>query len=154
MMTVISLHKNGMKTYLSLIITMLVLLVAGCTGNTGKKDKAPDIQASDTGKAVITFVSLVHDFGKVNEGEKVGCIFSFRNTGTVPLIVTSAVTSCGCTVPKYERSPVAPGSDGSIEVVFDTSGRDGTQTKTITVQSNAVTPVMMLQIKAEVINNN
>ncbi len=79
-----------------------------------------------------------------------GCIFSFTNTGTADLLINNATTSCGCTVSKYDRKPIAPGSSGSIEVVFDAAGRNGMQTKTITVQSNAVTPVLLLQIKAEV----
>jgi hypothetical protein len=130
------------------------LLAAGCKSRTGRGTESINIQASDTGKAVITFPEIEHNFGKVNAGEKVGCIFSFKNSGTKSLIINSAITSCGCTVPKYDRKPIQPGSGGSIEVVFDTSGRNGTQTKTITITSNAVTPVVLLTIKAEVINNN
>jgi len=143
-----------MKTNLSIYLIILILSVAGCTGRTARVNDSANVQPGDTGKAVITFNEIIHDFGKVNEGEKVGCIFSFKNTGTASLLVNSATTSCGCTVPKYDRKPIAAGSEGTIEVVFDTSGRNGAQTKTITIQSNAVTPVVLLQIKAEVINNN
>ncbi len=43
-----------------------------------------------------------------------------------------------------------PGGEGSLEVVFDTSGRNGMQTKTITVKSNAKPAVVLLKITAEV----
>jgi len=143
-----------MNKFLAIFLVLTVLLAAGCKGRTGRGPESINIQTSDTGKAVITFAEIEHNFGKVNAGEKVGCIFSYKNSGTTSLIVNSAITTCGCTVPKYDRKPIQPGSVGSIEVVFDTSGRNGTQTKTITVTSNAVTPVVLLTIKAEVINNN
>ncbi len=47
--------------------------------------------------------------------------------------------------------PVSSGESGNLEVIFDTSGRNGMQTKTITVKSNAKTPVVLLKITAEVI---
>ncbi|MCX6334377.1 MAG: DUF1573 domain-containing protein [Bacteroidia bacterium] len=143
-----------MRKKLSIYVIILILSAAGCTGRNGKGNGSVNTQPGDTGKPVITFTEIEHDFGMVNEGEKVGCIFSFKNTGTANLIINSATTSCGCTVPKYDRKPISPDSGGTIEVVFDTSGRNGKQTKTITVQSNAATPVLLLQIKAEVINNN
>lgn len=143
-----------MNKFFTIFLVLAVLLAAGCKGRTGSGNESVNIQSSDTGKAVITFSEFEHNFGKVNAGEKVGCIFSFTNSGTKSLIVNSAITSCGCTVPKYDRKPIQPGSGGSIEVVFDTSDRNGIQTKTITITSNAVTPVVLLTIKAEVINNN
>lgn len=135
----------------AIILAMTIIIAAACNNGNKKGQASSDSHPADTGKAVLTFASLEHDFGKVSEGEKVGCIFSFTNTGTSDLILTNATTSCGCTVPKYDKIPVKPGSHGSIEVVFDTGGRNGIQTKSITVHSNAVAPVMLLQIKAEVV---
>ena len=40
------------------------------------------------------------------------------------------------------------------KVIFDTSGRNGRQTKTIKLKSNASTPVVLLRIVAEVVTNN
>jgi hypothetical protein len=81
-------------------------------------------------------------------------MFKFLNTGTADLVMTSAITSCGCTVTKYDKRPISPGESGTLEVVFDTSGRSGMQTKTITIKSNAATSVVLLQIKAEVITSS
>jgi hypothetical protein len=133
----------------------LIILVAGlsaCSGRTGSKNG--NTVTSDTGKAVITFREYEHLFGKVREGEKVGCIFTFENTGTSNLVILAATTTCGCTVPEYDRKPVSPGETGELEVIFDTSGRNGIQSKIITVRSNASNPVVMLKITAEVINSN
>jgi len=136
------------------IIAILSFLAgSGCNGRPGKG--MTSMQSSpDTGKAVIAFTQNEHDFGKVTEGEKVACIFTFRNTGTASLFITSAITSCGCTVPEYDTKPIPPDASGQLEVVFDTSGREGIQTKTITVRSNAANPVVLLQIKAEVLTKS
>jgi hypothetical protein len=109
---------------------------------------------NSNGTSAISFNEYQHDFGKVAEGEKVSYTFTFSNKGEADLIISSAVTSCGCTVPKYDKKPISPGAIGSLEVVFDTSGRSGMQTKTITVKSNASTPVVLLKITAEVITTN
>ena len=109
-----------------------------------------NIPSDTTGTAVLTFQKPDHDFGKVGAGEKVGCIFSYTNTGDADLVITSASASCGCTVPKYDRKPVSPGGTGTIEVVFDTSGREGMQTKTVVVQSNAENNLVILRIIADV----
>ncbi len=142
-----------MKRNILILPVLLILIGSGCTGKSRKG--TINLKASaDTGKAIITFIQYEHDFGKVKEGEKVGYIFSFQNTGTANLVITSATTSCGCTVPKYDTKPISPSETGHMEVIFDTSGRYGIQTKTITVKSNAATPVVLLQIKAEIINSS
>ncbi len=145
---------NIEKTNIQLFLVILILAAAGCSGKTQKGEDNAKSGLSDTGSAVIAFMKYEHLFGKVNEGEKVGCIFTFENKGTANLVLLSVSTTCGCTVPKYDRKPVAPGKSGTLEVVFDTSGRSGIQTKTITVKSNAKTPVILLKITAEVINDN
>jgi hypothetical protein len=111
------------------------------------------LKQSNSENVKIIFKEYEHDFGKVAEGEKIACLFNFENKGTENLVIYSASASCGCTVPKYDSKPVSPGGNGNLEVVFDTSGRNGLQTKTITVKSNASVPVVLLKITAEVIPN-
>jgi len=81
---------------------------------------------------------------------EVGCIFTFTNNGDADLVISSASASCGCTVPKFDKKPVPPGRSGTIEVIFDTSGREGVQTKTVVVQSNAENNLVILRIIADV----
>ena len=133
--------------FLSLV--MISMLLSRC-GPQGKKE-ATGLVSGDTGTAEIVFGEYEHDFGKVSEGEKVSYVFRFENHGTSSLVIASATTSCGCTVPEFDTKPIARGGTGNLEVVFDTSGRNGKQTKTITVKSNAKTPVVLLKITAEVV---
>jgi hypothetical protein len=87
-------------------------------------------------KAQITFATTEYKFGEVKEGEKVNYKFKFKNTGKAPLIIQDAKASCGCTVPSYTKDPIAVDSEGEIAVSFDSQGKPGTQSKTVTVTSN------------------
>jgi hypothetical protein len=104
--------------------------------------------------AEISFREYEHDFGKIAEGEKVAHIFAFENKGPGRLVIASTSTSCGCTVTKYDRNPIEAGKVGTLEVVFDSNGRSGTQIKTITVRSNSKTEVVVLKISAEIVRSD
>jgi hypothetical protein len=133
------------------ILSFLILITASnCTGSSGKKQSSGEM-ASDTAGAEIVFREYEHDFGKVEEGGKISWQFVYENKGRGDLVLTAVSTTCGCTVPRYDRKPVAPGGKGTIEVIFDTSDRSGKQTKIISVMSNSIKPVTMLRITAEVV---
>ena len=119
--------------------------MASCAGR-----KRPAENSSLQGKADIVFDEYEHPFGKVTGGEKVSFQFTFENKGTADLVINSVMSSCGCTVPKYDSKPIHPGDKGNIEVIFNTSGYEGMTTKTITVKSNALKPVVLLRITADV----
>jgi len=134
------------------MLTMFLLFALfSCTGK-GTGNSSRNLSPGDT--ASIAFTEYEHDFGKVLQGEKVACVFAYESKGTAPLVVYSASTSCGCTVTKYSTKPLAPGKKGTMEVEFDTSGRNGRQSKTITIRSNATHPVILLKITCEVTENN
>ena len=138
-------------------IFIIVLMAAGqfsCRQGDGSSKGSPEGMISPTDTARILFTEYEHDFGKIKEGEIVGFIFTFENVGSGPLVLSSVVTSCGCTVPKYSTKPVAPGGKGTLEVEFNSSGYNGQQTKTITVRSNASKPLVLLTIRGEVVNSN
>jgi len=140
---------------INIISLVLAAFLSVQCGSGSKKDTGnSSLPSSDTGSARIIFTEYEHNFGKVTEGEKVAYVFTFENKGTANLVIASATTTCGCTVPKYDTKPISPGGKGNLEVVFDTSGRNGMQTKTISVKSNASTTVVLLKIVAEVVNNN
>ncbi|MBA4323044.1 MAG: hypothetical protein C0408_09535 [Odoribacter sp.] len=143
-------HKN-----ILLIQVVIITLIIGNSchySNTAGAEKPQD-QVISTDTADISFRVYEHEFGKISEGEKVACIFTFENTGKGPLVISSVTSSCGCTVPKYDTKPISPGSTGIVEVVFDSSGRYGRQTKTITVISNALKSIVLLRISGEIITS-
>lgn len=94
------------------------------------------------------FSEVEHDFGTINQGDVVEHVFSFTNNGEAPLIIQSAVGSCGCTVPTYTREPIAPGETGELNVVFDSKGKANLQNKTVTITANTWPKKTTLRIKA------
>lgn len=69
------------------------------------------------GQAKITFEDTQHNFGSFMEAAGVQTTtFTFKNTGTSPLILNSVRASCGCTTPKWTRDPIAPNGSGEITV--------------------------------------
>jgi hypothetical protein len=148
------LQKLNYIKQVNLIFSLPIFIFIMATGcRQVKKEAQSGTLNVKGGTAEITFNALEHNFGKITEGEKVACVFSFENTGSGDLVIASATTSCGCTVPEFDDKPIPPGGKGTMEVVFDSSGRSGIQTKTITVRSNAEKQVMILKITAEVITN-
>ena len=140
--------KNSIHV-LTVLLAFATVMSSSCSRSSSGAER---YKLSDTtGTAVMTFQSPEHNFGKVRSGEKVGCIFTFKNTGDADLVINSATASCGCTVPKYDKKPVPPEGAGTIEVIFDTSGREGLQTKTVVIQSNAENNLVILRIIAEVL---
>lgn len=98
----------------------------------------------------MTFDEVEHDFGTINSGDKVDCVFTFTNTGDYDLIITNAHGSCGCTVPEYPKEPTKPGESGEIKVSFNSKGKSGEQTKTVTLAVNTENRKEVLKIKASI----
>lgn len=102
-----------------------------------KKELKQNLEIALKDSTTVQLIDSVYDFGKVKQGELVTHSFTFKNTGTKPLVVQDAHTSCGCTVPEKPEQPIKPGETGVIKVVFDTRGKSDHQEKIITVNSNA-----------------
>ena len=117
-----------------------------------KTPAAADANAVDPNvpKTTMEFADMTHDFGTIDEGDKVEHIFKFKNSGDEPLIINSAKGSCGCTVPEWPKEPVAPGGEGEIKVVFNSKGKKNKQTKTVTINANTDPNPTRLTIKADV----
>ncbi len=103
--------------------------------------------ADEKNRAAMKFEAGDYDFGTVKEGQVVEHVFKFTNTGEVPLVIQNAAGSCGCTVPEWPKEPVAPGSTSEIKVKFDTKGKVGTQTKTVTIIANTTPEITTLSLK-------
>ncbi len=107
--------------------------------------------SSVMGQSKIVFEEMVHDFGSFKEADGLQTTtFAFTNNGTEPLVLSNVRASCGCTTPKWTREPVAPGAKGSIEVTYNPKNRPGSFNKSITINSNAENPTVLLRITGQV----
>jgi len=102
--------------------------------------------------ASISFDTKQHNFGKFKEEKgKITHKFIYTNTGGEPLIIHKVKASCGCTSPNWTKEPVPPGGKGFVSATYDPRNRPGPFNKSITVNSNAETPVTVLRISGDVI---
>ncbi|NOZ46542.1 MAG: DUF1573 domain-containing protein [Chlorobi bacterium] len=153
-----------MKTKSIILVLALVLFaIVACKNKTEKKEITTEIVNNpvtangdyDTSELPkFEFPERNHDFGVLIQGEKVSYTFKYKNVGGADLILRSAKGSCGCTVPKWSREPLAPGKEGEIEIIFDSSHKKGKQVKTITLLANTQPNKEVLTITGEVVISN
>ena len=98
----------------------------------------------------MTFDTEVFDFGTIKQGDKVQHDFKFTNSGHSDLVITDAKGSCGCTVPEYPKDPIKPGESGVIKVKFDSHGKSGQHSKSVTLFCNVEQGNKVLNIKANI----
>ena len=133
--------KNNSEVPENAINTDVINNPATASKSVDPKDNVP----------VYEFVSEEHDFGEIIQGESVSFAFKFKNTGKGDLVIRSANGSCGCTVPEFPKDPVKPGESGIINVTFNSEGREGLQTKTVTLIANTIPNTHVLAIKGNVV---
>jgi hypothetical protein len=78
------------------------------------------------------------DWGTIPAIPSVAQTFPIQNTGNEPLLITSVVTSCGCTTASLSSSVIPPGQRADLKVVFDPNFHEtvGAVTRLIWLQTN------------------
>jgi hypothetical protein len=102
------------------------------------------------GGPILSFERTEIDFGTIEKGADPYRKFKFKNTGTAPLIIKEALSSCGCTVPKFNTDPVMPGESGILEVRYDTHHL-GSFTKAIIIKTNEAIETRTVIIRGTVV---
>lgn len=129
------------RTYLIVLGLALLVGVMSCNENPFRKKGNPLAGIPTSILKDTTTVEILEReflFDTINQGDTVQHTFTIKNTGDKNLIIANAFGSCGCTVPEYPKDPVAPGSTADILVRFNSSGKEGYQNKSITLQVNTV----------------
>jgi hypothetical protein len=128
-----------------LFISLAALITLGACQTGAEEKTAANAPASTTETAVATdpqsfttiqWIDSARNLGTMAEGQKIEISFKFRNSGSKPLVIKDVQPSCGCTVADFPKEPLAPGQEGIIKGVFDSSGKPGKNTKTMTVFAN------------------
>ena len=99
---------------------------------------------------VIKFKETAYDFGKIKQGTPVTHDFDFTNISSSPVIIESAVPSCGCTTPVKPEGAIAKGKDDKIKAGFNAANA-GPFNKTITIKVAGVDMPLQLRITGEVL---
>jgi uncharacterized cupredoxin-like copper-binding protein len=149
----------NMKTITSVLVIALALTsckdkAVESIETTNETSVVTEAQTPSAQLPVMTFDKTTHDFGTIKEGEAQQTVFTFTNTGSAPLIITNATSSCGCTVPDYPKNtPIAPGDSGQLTVNFNGTGMNKV-TKTIRVEANTASGFENIKIEAFIEANN
>jgi hypothetical protein len=97
------------------------------------------------------FSESAHDFGNMKQGEKKEHTFMLSNDGKSELIIRNVRSSCGCTAVAPAKKIIAPGESAPIKVTFDSRGKRGRQSKSITVITNdPKSPTNVLRVSCNV----
>ncbi|NUO01825.1 MAG: DUF1573 domain-containing protein [Saprospiraceae bacterium] len=160
--------------HIRMLFALMILSIFSCTpegGNPGKSLEEIKLEGASNSAIVrnpvsantpvdtvniakITFEETKFDFGDVDEGKIVEHVFRFKNTGKVPLLISDARSTCGCTVPVWPKDPIAPGQGGEINVKFDTNGKNNLQKKPVTITANTYPSTTVVQLVGVVRGKN
>ncbi len=145
-----------MKIQVLTFAMSITLITTSCNKSAASKiteaeiAKTKEIIASSEKLPILEIDKKMHDFGTINEGDKVETEFILTNVGESDLIIIDAKASCGCTVPVKPSEPIKPGKSAPIKVSFDSNGKPGQQEKSITITSNTLSGIETCSIKAKV----
>ncbi|MDE6310500.1 MAG: DUF1573 domain-containing protein [Muribaculaceae bacterium] len=104
-----------MKRYIYRLMCAVALIFA-CAMTVYAGDKKPE----------VSFDNTHFDFGTVRESAApVQTEFVMTNTGSEPVAILSASTTCGCSRAEYPKEPVKPGKSVKIKVKFNPAGQHG-----------------------------
>lgn len=103
---------------------------------------------------VVDFDTKEIDFGKVLKGDTVKVVFTMYNRGKGTLSLRRIQSSCGCTAHSIEKMDLKKGESTRIEMHFYTRGREGNETKFISVITNdPAKPISKLYLKGVIVEN-
>ncbi len=94
------------------------------------------------------------DWGAIPAIPLVAQTFPIQNTGNQPLLITSVVTSCGCTTASLSSSVIPPGQRADLKVVFDPNFHEtsGPVMRLVWLQTNDPDlPLVEIRLDANVI---
>ncbi len=130
-----------MKKIITIVLVLLCAETIQAQVNPGTNPNGPKMK----------FETEMIDYGTIEHYGNGEREFKFKNTGKEPLIISNAVTGCGCLVASFSKEPIKPGASGVIKVHYSTD-RVGHFEKQITITSNDNDrPVLVLKIRGDVL---
>jgi hypothetical protein len=106
--------------------------------------------AQSKAEDAVKFKELSYDFGKIKQNSPVSHDFAFTNVSDKPVIIESAIASCGCTTPAKPEGAIQKGKDDKITAGFN-AANVGPFTKSITIKVAGIDMPLQLKITGEVL---
>jgi hypothetical protein len=123
------------------LVAIPLILVAGPRVLQGQQIVQPQVVADPNDWAKAMFDSkdqhegvISHDFGVVARGAEVVHKFRVKNLYKEDVQISNVTTSCGCTAPQFDQTPVKTGGETYVTISMDTLKFQHLKTSTATVQ--------------------
>ena len=87
----------------------------------------------------LTFEKEHLELGEVKKGEKRTFQYTFTNTGTETVEI-SIVSGCDCTTLDWTRGVIKVGEKGIIDVIFDSTEKDASETVDVDMYLKNINP--------------
>lgn len=91
------------------------------------------------GNVELSFDKMHYDMGKVKKGEQRSTQYTFTNTGKEAVEI-EIVDGCSCTTLDWTRGTITPGEEGVIDVVFDSTEKEKSETVDIDITLSNTDP--------------
>jgi hypothetical protein len=142
-----------MKKVVFVLLSLITL--AACQSRDKKTGTAGATTGSDsTNVTSIEWLDSTNQhLSAVTEGTVVEVTYRFKNSGTKNLVIENVSASCGCTVPEKPEHAILPGAEDVIKAKFDSRGKSGSNTKTVTVSANIPEKQVDLRFTVDVTPN-
>lgn len=140
------------KLFLQQLLVFSAAIISCASPSEEKMHSRVFTETAASDSARFTMISEpLHNFGKIQFGEKIRHAFYFKNSGTSPLIISNVSATCGCTVAEFPKAAILPNHVDSVITLYDSnlSGR-GVQNKVITVFSNSPNSPFLLTLVGNV----
>lgn len=101
------------------------------------EDYFPPMTPEELSKAPkLRIAKKEHDFGSMKEGQKAEIQVMLINDGKSELELRKIASNCNCVIADVQKQTLKAGESVPLVLTFDTSGRKGPQTKSVTLFSN------------------
>lgn len=121
-----------MKKFTLLAATAFFFAAANAQTVTPAPEVKPVVQEVKDITKALTFKNDNYDFGRIPQGKPVEFELEVKNISQDSVKIERVDVSCGCTTPKWQAGPYAPGEAFKITLGFNAAAM-GPFTKTVTV---------------------
>ena len=108
-------------------------------------------QGDNTYYAEISLDDKTIDLGEISPNTVAEKVLYYKNTGTAPLLIINAATSCSC-VNVIWGNAIAPGESGEIIIKYNADNNYGPFNKTILLVTNTLDGGVTLSVKGSIQN--
>ncbi len=109
---------------------------------------AMTVSAQETVGGVVEFDRTVYDFGDVMLSDgPISCEFKMKNISSMPIVIYSITTTCGCTDVEWSKEPIRPGASVTVSATYSNDEGPYPFNKTLTMYLSGVDKPILLKLK-------